>query len=104
MLHRYKIKGTPEVYTIAINSCSETGDWEFARSVYDDMIRNGVVPDEVILLKFDIVRITALAQPTKNGSQCKEKNRHMHLWWFPLNERAMSIFAENFTMMEEKRE
>lgn len=50
MMDRYKIKGTPEVYTIAINSCSETGDWEFIRSVYDDMTRKAVVPDEVMSL------------------------------------------------------
>ncbi|KAF6166538.1 hypothetical protein GIB67_005400 [Kingdonia uniflora] len=49
MIHRYKIKGTPEVYTIAVNSCSQIGDLEFALSVYGDMIRNGVVPDEMFL-------------------------------------------------------
>ncbi|KAE9448215.1 hypothetical protein C3L33_19882, partial [Rhododendron williamsianum] len=49
MLHQYKIKGTPEVYTIAVNSCSQTGDWEFACSVYSDMTRNGVIPDETFL-------------------------------------------------------
>lgn len=49
MMHQYKIKGTAEVYTIAVNSCSQTGDWDFASNVYDDMIRKGVVPDEVIL-------------------------------------------------------
>ncbi|KAJ4716706.1 putative Pentatricopeptide repeat-containing protein [Melia azedarach] len=49
MIHKYNIKGTPEVYTIAINCCSQTGDWEFACSVYDDMTKKGVVPDEVFL-------------------------------------------------------
>ncbi|XP_058213156.1 pentatricopeptide repeat-containing protein MRL1, chloroplastic [Rhododendron vialii] len=49
MLHQYKIKGTPEVYTIAVNSCSQTGDWEFACRVYSDMTRNGVIPDETFL-------------------------------------------------------
>ncbi|XP_002534048.2 pentatricopeptide repeat-containing protein MRL1, chloroplastic [Ricinus communis] len=49
MLHKYNIKGTPEVYTIAVNFCSQTGDWEFARSVYDDMTRKGVAPDEMFL-------------------------------------------------------
>lgn len=49
MLHEYNIKGTPEVYTIAVKSCSQTGDLEFALRIYDDMERNGVVPDEVIL-------------------------------------------------------
>lgn len=50
MIHQYNIKGTPDVYTIAVNCCSQTGDWEFACSVYDDMTRNGVVPDEVLCL------------------------------------------------------
>lgn len=48
MMHKYNIKGTPEVYTIAVNSSSHTGDWEFARNVYEDMTRKGVLPDEVI--------------------------------------------------------
>lgn len=45
MIHKYGICGTAELYTIAVNSCC--GDWEFACSVYDDMIRKGVAPDEV---------------------------------------------------------
>lgn len=49
MLHKYNIKGTPDVYTIAVKSCSETGDLEFALSIYSDMKKNGVVPDEVII-------------------------------------------------------
>uniref|UniRef100_A0A6M2FD78 PROP1-like PPR domain-containing protein n=1 Tax=Populus davidiana TaxID=266767 RepID=A0A6M2FD78_9ROSI len=49
MVHKYNIKGTPEVYTIAINSCGQIGDWEFACKVYDDMTRKGVVPDEMFL-------------------------------------------------------
>ncbi|XP_031285000.1 pentatricopeptide repeat-containing protein MRL1, chloroplastic-like [Pistacia vera] len=49
MIHKYNIKGTPEVYTIALNCCSQTGDWEFARSIYSDVRRKGVVPDEVFL-------------------------------------------------------
>lgn len=47
MMDEYNIKGTPEVYTIAVNCCSLTGDWEFARRVYSDMIKKDVVPDEV---------------------------------------------------------
>ena len=47
MIHESNIKGTPEVYTTAVNSCSQTGDWEFAHSVYNDMRKKGVVPDEV---------------------------------------------------------
>ncbi|KAL5791128.1 hypothetical protein ACOSQ2_006016 [Xanthoceras sorbifolium] len=47
MIHKYNIKGTPEVYTIAVNCSSQTGDWEFACNVYADMKRKGVVPDEV---------------------------------------------------------
>ncbi|XP_028767985.1 pentatricopeptide repeat-containing protein MRL1, chloroplastic [Neltuma alba] len=49
LLDQYGIKGTPEVYTIAINSCSQTGDWEFVCSVYSDMIGKGVFPDEMFL-------------------------------------------------------
>lgn len=49
-MDEYKIKGTPDVYTIAINSCSQTGDWEFALGVYNDMKKKGVVPDEVLLI------------------------------------------------------
>ncbi|XP_050363118.1 pentatricopeptide repeat-containing protein MRL1, chloroplastic [Argentina anserina] len=49
LIHKYKIKGTSEVYTIAVNCCSQTGDWEFACTVYDDMTKNGVIPDEVFL-------------------------------------------------------
>ncbi|KAK3028636.1 hypothetical protein RJ639_037816 [Escallonia herrerae] len=49
MIHEYKIKGTPEVYTIAVNSCSQTGDWDFASSVYNDMKRTGVCPDEMFI-------------------------------------------------------
>uniref|UniRef100_A0A5B7AQ15 PROP1-like PPR domain-containing protein n=1 Tax=Davidia involucrata TaxID=16924 RepID=A0A5B7AQ15_DAVIN len=49
MIHEFNIKGTPEVYTIAVNSCSQIGDWEFACSVYSDMTRKGVVPDEMFL-------------------------------------------------------
>ncbi|KAI4297595.1 hypothetical protein L6164_037480 [Bauhinia variegata] len=49
MIQQYNIKGTPELYTIAINSCSQTGDWEFACSVYSDMTGKGVLPDEMFL-------------------------------------------------------
>ncbi|KAJ6395755.1 hypothetical protein OIU77_020919 [Salix suchowensis] len=49
MVHKYNIKGTPEVYTIAVSSCSQIGDWEFACKVYDDMTRIGVIPDEMFL-------------------------------------------------------
>lgn len=49
ILHEYNIKGTPEVYTIAVKSCSQTGDLEFALRIYDDMEKNGVVPDEMFL-------------------------------------------------------
>lgn len=49
MIDQYNIKGTPEVYTIALCSCCQSGDWEFACSVYSDMTRKGVVPDEMFL-------------------------------------------------------
>lgn len=47
MIHEYNIEGTPEVYTIAVNSCSNSGDWDFALSVYSDMTKKGLLPDEV---------------------------------------------------------
>ncbi|ESQ53634.1 hypothetical protein EUTSA_v10024275mg [Eutrema salsugineum] len=47
MIHKYGIRGTPEVYTIAVNSCSKSGDWDFACSIYNDMKEKGVNPDEV---------------------------------------------------------
>ncbi|KAK9136447.1 hypothetical protein Syun_015777 [Stephania yunnanensis] len=49
MIHTYNIKGTPEVYTIAVSSCSQMGDLDFAFRVYEDMTRNGVVPDEMFV-------------------------------------------------------
>ncbi|XP_058730147.1 pentatricopeptide repeat-containing protein MRL1, chloroplastic-like [Vicia villosa] len=49
MIQQYNIKGSSEVYTIAVNSCSQTGDWEFARSVYNDMTQKGVLPDEMFM-------------------------------------------------------
>ncbi|KAG9443087.1 hypothetical protein H6P81_018941 [Aristolochia fimbriata] len=49
MMKKYKIKGTPDVYTIAVNSCSEKGDLQCALNVYNDMKRNGVAPDEMFL-------------------------------------------------------
>lgn len=55
-MHEFNIKGTPEVYTIAVNSCSQTGDWEFASRVYEDMKRKGVAPDEVSTANADGVR------------------------------------------------
>lgn len=47
MIHKYGIRGTPEVYTIAVNSCSKSGDWDFACSIYKDMKEKDVTPDEV---------------------------------------------------------
>ncbi|KAK4783097.1 hypothetical protein SAY86_007471 [Trapa natans] len=49
MMDEYNIKGTPEVYTIAVNCCSLNADWEFAKRVYSDMIKKQVVPDEMFL-------------------------------------------------------
>lgn len=49
MIHEYGIRGTPELYTIAVNSCSQHGDWEFACCVYNDMLKNDVATDEVLL-------------------------------------------------------
>lgn len=49
MIHEYDIKGSAELYTIAVNSCSHRGDWEFACSVYADMIKNNITPDEMFI-------------------------------------------------------
>ncbi|KAE9620327.1 putative tetratricopeptide-like helical domain, pentacotripeptide-repeat region of PRORP [Lupinus albus] len=49
MIQKYNVKGSPELYTIAINSCSQSGDWELAQSVYIDMTQKGVLPDEMLL-------------------------------------------------------
>ncbi|CAN4107407.1 unnamed protein product [Withania somnifera] len=49
MIDKCDIKGTPEVYTIAVNCCSKNGNWEFARSIYDDMSKKGVNPDEMFI-------------------------------------------------------
>ncbi|KAL2512379.1 Pentatricopeptide repeat-containing protein MRL1 [Abeliophyllum distichum] len=49
MIHKYNIKGTAELYTIALNSCNRNGDWEFASIVYNDMIQKGVAPDEMFI-------------------------------------------------------
>ncbi|KHF99163.1 Pentatricopeptide repeat-containing protein [Gossypium arboreum] len=49
MMHKFNIRGTPEVYTIAVNCCSQTGDWEFACGVYNDMKKKGIAPDEVFI-------------------------------------------------------
>ncbi|XP_066386259.1 LOW QUALITY PROTEIN: pentatricopeptide repeat-containing protein MRL1, chloroplastic-like [Miscanthus floridulus] len=49
MLQEYNIKGTPEVYTIALRSCSLTGDLGFALKIYEDMNKIGVKPDEMFL-------------------------------------------------------
>ncbi|XP_044394110.1 pentatricopeptide repeat-containing protein MRL1, chloroplastic isoform X2 [Triticum aestivum] len=49
MLRGYSIKGTPEVYTIALRSCSLTGDLGFALKIYEDMNKIGVQPDEMFL-------------------------------------------------------
>uniref|UniRef100_J3N1B7 PROP1-like PPR domain-containing protein n=1 Tax=Oryza brachyantha TaxID=4533 RepID=J3N1B7_ORYBR len=49
MLQEYNIKGTPEVYTIALRSCSLTGDLGFALKIYEDMNKIEVQPDEMFL-------------------------------------------------------
>lgn len=49
MIDEYDIKGTPEVFTIAVNCCSQNGDWDFAYRIYEDMTRKGVSPDEMFL-------------------------------------------------------
>ncbi|XP_057817656.1 pentatricopeptide repeat-containing protein MRL1, chloroplastic isoform X2 [Cryptomeria japonica] len=47
MVQKHGIKGTAEVYTMAVSACSKNGDLDFALSVYDDMRKKGVYPDEV---------------------------------------------------------
>lgn len=89
MLHQYKIKGTPEVYTIAVNSCSQTGDWEFACSVYSDMTRNGVIPDEV----FRSTPEGQLFDNKKCFAKEKEKqwDRKSIIKWWNINKRLLSL-------------
>lgn len=60
MIDKYDIKGTAEVYTIAVNCCSQNGNWDFARSIYDDMTRKGVYPDEVVIFKLLCLHISKL--------------------------------------------
>ncbi|KAF3327099.1 pentatricopeptide repeat-containing protein MRL1 [Carex littledalei] len=49
MLDEYNIRGTVEVYTIAIRSCSLNGDLQFALEIYNDMKSKGIQPDEMFL-------------------------------------------------------
>ncbi|KAK8625138.1 hypothetical protein V6N13_090016 [Hibiscus sabdariffa] len=49
MINKFNIRGTPEVYTIAVNCCGQTGDLGFACNVYSDMKKKGVAPDEVFI-------------------------------------------------------
>ena len=57
MLDEYNIKGTVEVYTIAIRSCSLNGDLQFALEIYNDMKSKGVQPDEVIVFFFEFLHL-----------------------------------------------
>lgn len=71
MLDKYKIRGNPEVYTIAVNSFSQSGDWDFACNVYTDMKSKGVVPDEVFRICFTTDDVTSFALhflPARNSS------------------------------------
>ncbi|KAJ1689147.1 hypothetical protein LUZ63_013302 [Rhynchospora breviuscula] len=49
MLDEYNIRGTVEVYTIAVRSCSLNGDLQFALEIYNDMKNKGIQPDEMFL-------------------------------------------------------
>ncbi|XP_051146812.1 pentatricopeptide repeat-containing protein MRL1, chloroplastic [Andrographis paniculata] len=49
MIHEYDIRGNAELYTIAVNSCSQQGDWEFACCVYNDMLLKETAPDEMFI-------------------------------------------------------
>jgi pentatricopeptide repeat protein len=42
-----RIQGTPECYTAAVHACSQKGDLDAALSLYDDLKKDGVQPDEV---------------------------------------------------------
>eukprot|EP00252_Welwitschia_mirabilis_P018878 TRINITY_DN4236_c0_g1_i2.p1 TRINITY_DN4236_c0_g1~~TRINITY_DN4236_c0_g1_i2.p1 ORF type:complete len:513 (+),score=117.98 TRINITY_DN4236_c0_g1_i2:201-1739(+) len=48
MLNEYRIKGTPDVYTMAINACGQNGNLEIAAAIYNDMKEKGVRPDETL--------------------------------------------------------
>lgn len=45
-----KVAGTAECYTAAVHACSQKGYLEFALSIYEDMKKDGVRPDEVHIL------------------------------------------------------
>ena len=64
MLQEYSIKGTPEVYTIALRSCSLTGDLGFALKIYEDMNEIGVQPDEVLMFSGNIKGYVMCSPPT----------------------------------------
>ncbi|CAH9125090.1 unnamed protein product [Cuscuta epithymum] len=49
LIHEYNIKGGAELYTIAVNSFSEKGDWELACSIFNDMDKKGIAPDELFI-------------------------------------------------------
>ena len=40
-------RGSPECYTAAVHACSQKGDLDSALSVFDDLKKDGVRPDEV---------------------------------------------------------
>lgn len=40
-------RGSPECYTAAVHACSQNGDLDSALSVFDDLKKDGVRPDEV---------------------------------------------------------
>lgn len=45
-----KVAGTAECYTAAVHACRQKGYLKFALSIYEDMQKDGVLPDEVHIL------------------------------------------------------
>ncbi|KAH0940698.1 hypothetical protein HID58_000335, partial [Brassica napus] len=80
MIHQYGIKGTPEVYTIAVNSCSKSGDWAFACSIYNDMKEKGHAKmlDEAFGILQDAksqgIRLGTITYSSLMGACCNAKN------------------------------
>jgi len=46
-MRQSNVIGSPECYTAAVHACSQKGDLDYALTVYDDMKKDGVKPDQV---------------------------------------------------------
>ena len=46
-MRKDNVKGSPACFTAAVHACSQKGDLDYALSVYKDLKKDGVKPDEV---------------------------------------------------------